>query len=152
MSCIRKYYDRSTTYTLLALLCLSAGCAGANQVARDASRLTYAELNGPRRQQAVQTIASGPTVIHFQRGERIPVDLVVDSKLIQLEGQQLTVIAKRDFDLLLRPDGPIRLSADGIDFESHHENYFAFGFAVEREAATMLHVKFGVQPEAKQAR
>jgi hypothetical protein len=44
------------------------------------------------------------------------------------------------------------LSADGVDFESHHDNYFAFGFEVEREAPTQLHVKFGVQPEEKQPR
>jgi hypothetical protein len=143
-----NYYTRSIC-NLLALLCLGSGCAGANQVARDAQRLTFAELNGPQRRQAIATVASGPTVIHFERGQRIPLELVLDSKLIELEAPRLTLIAKRDFDLLLRPDGGIRLSSDGVDFESHHENYFGFGFEVERQAETLLRVKFGIQPAGR---
>src|SRR5262245_35868251 len=108
-----KYYRRSS-YLFLALLC---GCAGANQVARNAPHLAYAELNGPNRKQALSTLSSGPTVIRFKRGERIPLDLALDSRLIQLEAPQLTLVAKRDFDLLLRPDGPLRVSGDGVDFE-----------------------------------
>src|SRR4051812_34610675 len=113
---IRKYYKRSSKPVLLALLCLGGGCAGANQVARSAPHLTFAELNGAQRKQAIQTIASGPTVIHFKKGERVPLDLALDSQLIQLEAPRLTLIARQDFDLLVRPDGPLRLSADGVDF------------------------------------
>jgi hypothetical protein len=129
---VLKYYKRSR-YNLLALLCLGPGCAGANQVARDAHRLSFADLNSPQRKQAVATIASGPTVIHFARGERIPVDLGLDSKLLQLEAPQLTLIAKRDFDLLVRPDGSLRLSADGVDFEAQDDNYFGVGFNVDAQ-------------------
>ena len=146
MNRVLKYYKRSS-YCLIGLLCFGSGCAGANQVARTASHLTFAELNGPNRKQALATVASGPTVIHFKRGERIPLDLALDSKLMQLEAPQLTLVAKRDFDLLLRPDGPLRVSADGVDFESDHGNYFGFGFDVERQADTLLRVKFGVLPE-----
>ena len=138
-----KYYRRSS-YLALALLC---GCAGANQIARNATHLAFADLNGPNRKQAVAAISSGPSVIHFKRGERIPLDLALDSRLMQLEASQLTLVAKRDFALLLRPDGPLRVSGDGVDFEAEHGNYFGFGFEVEREAATLLRVKFGVLPE-----
>ncbi|HKP63334.1 MAG TPA: hypothetical protein VJV78_41650 [Polyangiales bacterium] len=140
-----KYYKRSSY--LLALLCLGSGCAGANQVARNAAHLTYAELNGPNKKQALATIAGGPTVIHFKRGEQIPLDLALDSRLIELDAPRLMLVAKRDFDLLLRPDGPMRISGDGADFEGEHGNYYGVGFDVEREAATLLRVKFGVLPE-----
>ena len=148
MNRVLKYYARSSDVGLFALLlCFVAGCAGANQVARNAPHLTFADLNGPNRQHALATVAGGPSVIHFKRGERIPVDLALDSRLIDLEGSGLTLVAKRDFDLLLRGDGPLRVSGDGVDFESDHRNYFGFGFDVERDKPTVLRVKFGVLPE-----
>lgn len=146
MNCALKYYMRSIY--LLALLSFGFGCAGANQVARNAAHVNYAELNGPNRKQALATIGGGgPAVIHFKRGERIPLHLALDSRLIELEATPLTLVAKHDFDLLLRPDGPLRISGDGVDFEGEHGNYFGFGFEVERDKATLLRVKLGVVPE-----
>src|SRR5262245_58178895 len=142
-----NYYTRSNYLVLvLALLC---SCAGANQIARNATHLAFADLNGPNRKQALAAISSGPTIIHFKRGEQIPLDLALDSRLIELDAPRLTLVAKRDFDLLLRPDGPMRVSGDGADFEAEHGNYYGVGFDVEREAATLLRVKFGVLPEHK---
>jgi len=91
-------------------------------------------------------------VIHFQRGERIPVELKLDSSLIELDAPNLTLIAKRDFALLLRADGGPLLSADGSDFAPSAKNYFMLGFKVTRDEPTSLRVVLGVRPDQTKPR
>jgi hypothetical protein len=148
---IYKYYACSNNWRNAALLALAiaSGCAGPNQAAQVAQRFSYAQLTGSQREATLPKLTHLPVVIHFKQGERIPVELRLDSSLTQLEAPNLTLVAKRDFYLLLRADAGPMLSADGVDFELDNKNYFAFAFKVERDAPTALHVVLGVRPEPK---
>ncbi len=149
MTHISKYYKRSNSWCGVAALGLAlvSGCAGPNQAAQVAQRFSYAQLTGSQREAMLAKLTRLPVVIHFKQGERIPVDLRLDSSLTQLEAPNMTLVAKRDFYLLLRADGGPLLSPDGVDFEHKTKNYFVFGFKIERDAPTALHVVLGVRPE-----
>jgi hypothetical protein len=151
-----KYYVRSNwaarALATLGLALLAAiagvGCAGPNQAARSARRITYADLDGPGRRAAFETLAELPVIVRFRKGDRVPVDLQLDSSLLQLESPGLVLIAKRDFHLLLRADAGPLLSENGVDFQPAAKNYFGFGFEVQRDQPTRLRVRLGVRPEA----
>ena len=138
-------------YYLCSLLCLlgitALGCAGPNQVAAQASRVTLAELNGSQRANAFQKLTSLPTVLEFKQGDRVPVSLLFDSELATLEVPDFTMVAKRTFYVLLRSDGPPLLSRDGVDFEERRKNSFFVGFDVRRPKQTRMRIGLGIWPE-----
>jgi hypothetical protein len=161
MDCTHNYYVRSKLISFarawlvlppILLGLTSSGCAGAGQAARGAQRVSYAELSGPQRQAAYEKLTRVPVVIQFRRGERIPVELKLDSSLIELQAPDLTLIAKRDFALLLRADGGPLLSTDGSNFTPSEKNYFILGFNVTRDEPTSMRVVFGVRPDQTKAR
>jgi hypothetical protein len=142
--CRPNYYLCS----LLCLLCVaSLGCAGPNQVAANASRVTLVELNGTERAAAFQKLSSLPVVLEFKQGDRVPVSFMFDSELASLEAPDFTLIAKRTFYVLLRNDGPPLLSRDGIDFEERRKNSFFVGFDVRRPKQTRMRIGLGIWPE-----
>ena len=161
MQCVSKYYDRSNLWIgallrvpLLLLATFGSGCAGPNAMAADAPHLEYADLNGEQRRAALEQLARLPAIVAFSKGEQIPVELALDSSMIALADAKLTLIAKRDFFLLLRPDGAPLLSEDGVDFErgDRPENYFFFGFGVHRDAAPSVKVTVGLRPDSPPGR
>jgi hypothetical protein len=157
MSCDSNYYKHSNSrfapaacwqpLPALIAVCLLVGCAGPNQLAAGARRVSFAELSGAQRGPAVERLARLPAVVHFRRGERVPLELVLDSALAELQAPALALVAKRDFYLLLRADGGPLLSADGVDFEAEQPNWFFFGFAVERAGPTAMRVVLGIRSE-----
>lgn len=130
------------------LLCLAAlGCAGPNQIAATASRVSIAELNGNNRGAAAQKLSRMPVLLEFNAGDRIPVSLALDSELATLEAQEITLVAKRKFYLLLRDDGPPLLSGDGVEFEERRKNSFFMGFEVRKTHPTRMRLGVGIWPE-----
>ncbi len=139
-----QHYLRS----MLGLLCfLALGCAGPNQVAANASRVTLAELNGSQRADAFQKLSSLPAVLEFRQGDRVPVSLMFDSELATLDAPDFIMVAKRTFYVLLRSDGPPLLSRDGIDFAERRKNSFFVGFDVRRPKQTRMRIGLGIWPE-----
>ena len=136
--------------SMLLLAALSA-CAGPNQVARTATRLSIQELDTGDRAAVLSRLSRLPVVLHFQKGDRIPVHFTLDSEFAALEVQPWTLVAKRDFYLLLRADGMPLLSRDGVDFEAprKNKNSFLFGFALEGQRPAELRIGLGIWPEAK---
>ncbi|MDD9945558.1 MAG: hypothetical protein OXU20_31225 [Myxococcales bacterium] len=130
----------------LASALFTSGCAGANLAPRDAHRLTFADLVGPDRSLAAVQLQHLPVIIHFKQGERIPLDLSLDSTLAELESPPLTLVVKRSFYMLLQADAPPRLSEDGVDFSPPSKNHFFFGFSVQRHLPTMMKAVFGIRP------
>ena len=152
-----SYYTRSkwtarAAHTLpaaasIAAALLALGCGGVNQTASDATRIAYSELTGDGRAAALQRLTALPVIVRFEKGQRVPVDLQLDSSLIELQAPELTLVARRDFYLLLHEDGGPLLSEDGVDFESKGDNYFFFGFDVQRDQPTRMRVRLGVRPQ-----
>lgn len=153
MHVVLDYYARSRISFACAVVfaAFGPGCAGPNAIAADAPRVLYADLQAGERRAALEKLMHLPAVVAFKRGERIPVDFVLDSSMLELVRADLELMAKRDFYLLLRSDGGPLLSEDGVDFEAGDgsKNYFSFGFAVQRDAATRVKVALGVRPERK---
>jgi len=157
MTSIQKYYMRSINDSRALLLALLGavllaiiGCGGPNQVAGGAQRLAYADLTGKERQAAFSSLTKGPAVVHFKKGDRVPVRVTLDSSLAQVQASELVLVVERDFYLLLDGDGPPRLSEDGVDFESKAKNYFLFGFNVPKEGEAGMVLQIGIRPERSQ--
>jgi hypothetical protein len=142
MPCIRSF----------GLLCLVAGCAGPNASAAHASRVSLSDLQGEQRAAALSRLTQLPAVVALKRGERVPLSLAIDSELFGLEGSGLMLVAKRDFFVLVRQDGPPLLSLDGIDFEQRHQNSFFLGFDVEKGRPTELRLGLGVWAKGNPAK
>ena len=146
MSFVQKYYKRSSRPAGLLMLLTALGCAGPNQIAKTADRIAFADLKGDQRRAAFSRLARGTTIVHFKRGDRVPLDFKLDSSLAELADPDLMLVVKRDFYLLIDPDGPPRVSEDGIDFESKAKNYFLFGFKVPKSGDAKMVLRLGVRP------
>lgn len=149
----QRYYRRSSRATIwlrlfaLGLTMLAGACATPNATARHARRLMFADLDGPDRVSLARHLGEGPSIIHFRKGDRIPVALAIDSPLFELEGAGgVALTVQRDVYLLLH-DGPPLLSADGHHFEAAAKNYFMFGFKVMKDEPASLQLKVGLRPE-----
>ena len=146
MSFVQNYYNRSSAAALLLLTAL--GCAGPNQIAKTADRIAFADLQGDQRRAAFSALAKGSTIVHFKRGDRVPLDFKLDSSLAELADPDLMLVVKRDFYLLIDPAGPPRVSEDGVDFETKAKNYFFFGFNVPKTGDAKMVLRLGVRPES----
>jgi hypothetical protein len=143
------YYRRSK-YRLVALCALAlAGCGGANQTAREAPTLAYERLQTARSTQLVQQLGRPPYIIKVAAGTAIPVDFDLDSRVLAVRDEDFVLVAKRDFYLLMRADGPPLLSEDGVEFEDKPRNYFRFGFRLRGQEPTTVDFALGVRPEKK---
>jgi len=149
MKPIHDYYRRSRTAGTALLLGagLLVACAGANEEAKNADSVSFAALNGPDREAARQKLLHLPVVLHVEKGTRIPLELQLDSKLARLDTRPMTLVAKRDFFLLIRSDGPPLLSEDGVDYESKPKNYFSLGLAAKRDRDALIRLRLGVRPD-----
>lgn len=116
--------------TLVSITTL--GCAGPNQMAAQASRVPYAKLTGPENDEFGAKLSRLPLVLEFKAGDEVPVELILDSRLIALKAEPILLIAKQDFYVLLRPEGPPLFSENGKDFTTKARNSFQFGFSAER--------------------
>jgi hypothetical protein len=133
----RKYYAHSN-FSLLALAALLAsgliGCAAsATQLAREAPRVPIAHISELPEAERAQALAGLPMVLEVRKGDRFPIDALLDSTLLKLETPETwTVEALQPFYVLLRPEGPPLLSTDGVDFEQRAQNSFSFSFNAQK--------------------
>ena len=141
------YYKRSKSW-LLALCALAlAGCGGANQTARQAPTIPYERLRTARSPELVRQLGRPPYIIKVSAGTVIPVDFDLDSRWLAVRDEDFVLVAKRDFYLLVRADGPPVLSEDGVEFEDKPRNYFRFGFRLRGREPTTVDLALGVRPE-----
>jgi hypothetical protein len=140
---------RSTYYTGSTMLLLAlTGCASLNSRAAGASRVPFASMAEDKNQaMKLQTL---PVVLVFEKGDHVPVRFDVDSALFELAPRPLNfeLIASQRFYLLLLPDGPPRVSLDGVDFEKVHKNAFRFGFYADKDRGAGTDVAIGIWREA----
>jgi hypothetical protein len=138
-----RYYVCSSALVLV----LSSGCASVNSRAVNAPRVPFATL-AQDRDHAVK-LQSLPLVMVFEKGDRIPVRFDAESALFELAPRPVgfELVASRRFYLLLLPDGPPRVSVDGVDFEKVHKNTFRFGFMVDKDKGALTDIAVGIWRE-----
>ena len=140
---IHVYYSRSI---LVCVLLGLTACAGPNAMARTIAPIGFGSLDHGDRHAHLQRLQRLPFIVHFRAGDTIPVDFVLDSSLLGLPPQSLSLVAKRDFYVLFREDGPPLLSEDGVDFERRSKNHFAFGFVLQGEEPARVKIGIGLRP------
>lgn len=146
MNGLLKSWATRAAFLLGALLVIA--CAGPNQMAQRAPRLSFGDLSGAGRASAAQTLAQLPVVIHLKKGDRVPVDLQLDSEFASVQTERIELVAKREFYILLRPKGAPLLSDDGVDFTKRpRENYFTIGLHVTKKDPTVLIAYLGISPD-----
>lgn len=117
----------------LALVSITTlGCAGPNQVAAQASRVPYSKLSQAQGEELVASWHHQPFVLEFKAGDEVPVELILESRIIALQAEPIRLIAKQDFYVLVRPVGAPLFSEDGKDFTTRVQNSFQFGFVAKK--------------------
>jgi hypothetical protein len=134
MNLVRFFYACS----VCALIAGGSGCANLNARAAEAPRVPFSSLSVRHDEAAL--IGRHPVVLVFEPGERVPVRFTLESAIMRTDRDPVTfdLVAQRRFYLLLLPDGPPRISLDGVDFETQPKNSFKFGFAVTRSKAEVV--------------
>jgi hypothetical protein len=143
MPCTSSYYVRS----IACLLGLSAsGCASASSIASRAPVVAFAEAT--RHPEPLTKIGREPIVLRFEAGDRIPVEVDLNSQLMHTDKRPLPfeVVATRRFYVLIDPDFHVRTSLDGRDFEARPKNAFQLGLAVTRDAAKVV-IALRIRPQ-----
>jgi hypothetical protein len=135
---------------VLLIASVGAGCAGPNSVARSASRLDFATL-GQGTAPEGKSALTVPFVLHVAAGQEVPIDFQLSSRLFALDPGPLKLVAKRDFYVLFRDDGPPLLSEDGKEFEERVQNTFRFGLRVIKNEPPQVELYLGLRPEPEPA-
>jgi hypothetical protein len=130
---------------------LGAGCAGPNAVARSAARVEFATLGQGADSPDAKSPLTLPFVLHVAAGQEVPLDFQLNSRLFALDRGPSKLVAKRDFYVLFRDDGPPLLSEDGQQFEQHPQNTFRFGLRVVKHEPTQVELYLGIRPEPQPA-
>jgi hypothetical protein len=128
-----------------------SGCAGPNAVARSASRVEFATLGQGAESPAANSPLALPFVLHVAAGQEVPLDFQLNSRVFALNPGPLKLVAKRDFYVLFRDDGPPLLSEDGQQFEERRQNTFRFGLRVVKHEPTKVELYLGIRPESQPA-
>ena len=123
-----------------------AACAGPNQVARGAPRLSFKQLETERSPELVSRLGKLPYVLKFEAGQTLPVKFTLDSLVVDAKEADFVLVAKRDFYLLFQENGPPLLSLDGIEFEERPKNYFRLGFKMQKAEPTTIDLALGLRP------
>ena len=134
----------------LLLMLLGMSCASPNTVARDASKLDFATIAQGTPAPGAAPAASAlvvPFVLHVAAGQEIPVDFRLESRVFTLDTGPLKLVAKRDFYVLFREDGPPLLSEDGVEFEERVNNTFRFGLRVVKDEPATVELFLGIRRE-----
>lgn len=141
-------HDQKTSAAFGALLLLvAAGCAGPNQLARRAPVVPFPDIAQGLPSPAIEHLQRLPFVLHVPKGQQIPVDFALDSGLFDLETGDLRLVARRDFWVLFRADGPPLLSDDGVEFEKRPRNAFSLGLRVEKDRPARVDVRLRVRAD-----
>jgi hypothetical protein len=135
----------------LTLAPLLVSCAASNtRVARSARRVPVAHIQDLPPPERPKALASLPLVLEIRKGDRFPMEVVLDSRLITLHTEGTwTMEAKQTFFVLLREDGPPVISADGVDFDHKANNSFGIGFETHEGQPAKLRIAlkmYGADP------
>jgi hypothetical protein len=141
--------QRLDVKSILLPLLLTTACAGPNAVARKAPRVSFADIAQGQPSPAIEHLQKLPFVLYVPAGQRIPVELGIDSGLFALETGEMKLVAKRDFYVLFRADGMPLLSEDGVDFEKRAKNSFALGLNVQKDQPAKVQLGLRVRPDAE---
>jgi hypothetical protein len=143
--------ERSSALIALLSAVVGAGCAGPNAVARSATRVEFAALGKGGESPDAKPPLTLPFVLHVAAGEEVPFDFQLNSRVFALDPGPLKLVAKRDFYVLFRNDGPPLLSEDGQQFEDRPQNTFRFGLRVVKNEPTKVELYLGIRPEPQLA-
>lgn len=133
---------------LVAML-TGVGCSSSSLAAQNPTRVEYSELLGNNRQRLFSELSQRPAIVHFAKGDKIPVTFTLDSTLAKLDATTTASIsAQREFFVMLRESGPPLTSLDGETFDPQLEaGAFSLGLDVSDDRPTMMHAVFSVSPE-----
>lgn len=144
----QNYYNHSNCrarrlwrHTLVALALLAVGCGASNtQVARSARRVPIAHISELPEEQRATALQSLPVILEFRKGDRFPLEVLLDSRLAALHTEgNWTVEARETFFMLLREEGPPAFSEDGVDFDASPRG--SFGLGVDAQAGQPAKVR-----------
>ena len=142
---VRNYYSRSILIVVLAAAS-TFGCASASSVAASAPVVKYASFA----RDAGKSNWQRPVVLAFVPGDRIPIDFDLDSTLVTRRGpSRVDLEVTRPFFMLIRPDGPPKVSLDGKDFDENHRGYFRAGIGADKDADVHATLTLGFLPKAR---
>jgi hypothetical protein len=132
----------STRRLALCLALLAIGCgASNNQVAKTARRVPVAHITDLPPDERVKVLSALPLILEIRKGDRFPVEPLLESSLIALHTEGTwTVEARETFYVLLREEGAPIVSVDGVDFEQRVQNSFGIGFDAQKGQAAKLRV------------
>jgi hypothetical protein len=101
-------------------------------MAAQAPQVSYTELT-TNKAESFSKMGTLPYVLAFKAGDEIPLSFAFESKLVELNVPPLTIKAKQDFWILMRPKGAPLVSLDGKDFTTQSMNSFMFGIRVVKD-------------------
>ena len=135
----------STPTVMFALGLLLAACGASNtQLAQGARRLPIAHISELPEAERPNALTSLPLVLEIRKGDRFPIEAVLDSRLLTLHTEGTwSLEATQTFYVLLREEGPPVISEDGIDFDSKTRNSFAVGFGAQQREPAKVRVVLG---------
>jgi len=124
-----KYYNYSNRlWSGLVFAALLGACASNSTLASQAPRVAVAHLADLPEGQRSQALARLPVVLEFRKGDEFPLELLLQSPLVKLEGSgSWRLVAQQPFFILLRESGPPVASVDGVDFDTRVQNSFQLG-------------------------
>lgn len=130
---------------LLALCVLLAACGASNtQLAQGARRVPIAHIAELPAAERPNALGSLPMVLEIRKGDRFPIEAVLDSTLLRLHTEGTwSLEATQAFYVLLREEGPPVISEDGIDFDTKTRNSFAVGFGAKKSGPAKVRMVLG---------
>ncbi|HEY6881431.1 MAG TPA: hypothetical protein VI299_25575, partial [Polyangiales bacterium] len=131
-------------YYASVLVCMQL-CGCGHALNRQAARAPHYRLVSPEiaGQALMDSFQHLPVVLEFQPGDKLPLELMLDSLLLTLvpTPNRLELVAQRQFFLMIRENGPPVVSLDGVDFSERRKGYFSAGFGItksERKASVRV--------------
>lgn len=130
---------------LLALGALLAACGASNtRLAQGARRVPIAHISELSEAERPNALGSLPIVLEIRKGDRFPLEAVLDSRLLTLHTEGTwSLEAAQTFYVLLREEGPPVISEDGVDFDSKTKNSFSVGFAAKQSEPAKVRLVLG---------
>lgn len=147
-----NYYNHSNCaspwlrrYAVAGLALLALACGASNsQIARSARRVPIAHISELPPAERATALASLPVMLEIRKGDRFPLEVLLDSRLIALHAEGTwTVEARETFYVLLREEGAPVVSEDGVNFDAATRNSFGVGFNAQAGQPAKLRVALG---------
>lgn len=119
-----------------------SGCGASNsQVAKSARRVAVAHIADLAPEERATALATLPVILEIREGDRFPVEVLFDSRLLALHTDGTwTVEARETFYVLLREEGAPAVSVDGVDFDRPVQGSFGVGVDSQKEQPAKLRV------------